>query len=74
MRRLSKDNFAHMDAGLQTTMVSYFTDFRPKLRNSCDAKRWAEDESALNLLKALPLGQASQTDMRERFDSASKAQ
>jgi hypothetical protein len=52
LRRLQKDNFAHTDAALQTTVLRYFTDFKPKLRNSKDSHRWAEDEAALNLLKA----------------------
>jgi hypothetical protein len=51
LRRLQKDNFAHTDAALRTTVLHYFSDFKPKLRNSKDSRRWVEDEAALNLLK-----------------------
>jgi hypothetical protein len=51
LRRLQKDNFVHTDAALQTTVLRYFTNFKPKLRNSKDSRRWAEDKAALNLLK-----------------------
>jgi hypothetical protein len=74
VRRLQKDKFAHTDAELQTTMVSYFSNFHPKLRNSSDTKRWADDEAALNQLKTLPLSQTSRDDKSGRIDSAPKAQ
>jgi hypothetical protein len=74
VRRLKEDNFGHTDEELQTAMVHYFTNFQPKLRNSRDAKQWAKDESALNLLKTLPLPQGPEDNRRERFDSAPKAQ
>jgi hypothetical protein len=34
------------------TFTAIPSDFKPKLRNSKDSRRWAEDEAALNLLKA----------------------
>jgi hypothetical protein len=74
LRRLQKDNFAHTGAELQATMVNYFADFQPKLRNSCDSKRWAADESALHVLKTMPLAQPSRKAPGEGFDSAPKAQ
>jgi hypothetical protein len=74
VRRLKEDNFGHTDAELQTAMIHYFANFQPKLRNSRDAKQWAKDESALNLLKTLPLPQCPEDNERERFDSAPKAQ
>ncbi len=57
VRRLEKDKFAHANPELQTNIINYFTGFQPKLRNSRDSKRWAEDESALNTLTMLPLSQ-----------------
>lgn len=74
VRRLEKDKFAHTDAALRTAMVDYFANFQPKLRNSSDSKRWAEDVSTLNLLKALPLPQMPRDDKRERIDTAPSAQ
>jgi hypothetical protein len=74
LRRLKKDNFAHTDADLQAALVDYVKDFQPKLRNRCDAKRWAEDQSALNALKTIPIPQAPPDDRRDRFDSPPKAQ
>jgi hypothetical protein len=74
LRRLAKDNFTHTNAELQTTMVGYFTNFHPKLRNSSDSKRWGEDESALDLLKTLPLPRSPDDDEKRRFDTTPKAQ
>jgi hypothetical protein len=74
LRRLQKDNFAHTGAELQATMVNYFADFQPKLRNSSDSKRWAADESALHVLKTMPLAQPPRKVPGEGFDSAPKAQ
>ncbi len=74
VRHLDKDKFAHTDADLQATVVNYFTDFHPKLRNSSDSKQWGKDESALNLLKTLPAHPAPQEERREGFDTAPKAQ
>lgn len=74
VRRLQKDQFAHTNAELRTAVLNYFTDFKPKLRNSSDSKRWAEDESALNLLKTHPLPPEPNDDSRTQFDSAPKAQ
>jgi hypothetical protein len=74
LRQIDKDKFSHTDAELQTTVVGYFTNFQPKLRNSGDSKRWAEDECALNALKVLPLSPMPQDDKRKRIDSAPKAQ
>jgi hypothetical protein len=74
LRRLDKDKFAHANAELQTTITGYFKDYRPKLRNSRDSRRWAEDEAALNSLKMLPLPQALPGDKPYRIDSVPKAQ
>lgn len=74
VRRLQKDNFAHIDAALQTTVVDYFTNFQPKLRNPTDSKRWAEDQSALTSLKTLQLPPEPRDHNREWFDTAPKGQ
>ncbi|PSH04982.1 MAG: hypothetical protein CXZ00_04375 [Acidobacteria bacterium] len=74
LRRLKKDKFAHVNAELQTAMVSYFANFRPNLQCSSQSKRWAEDECALKLLKMLPLNQRPRGVERERFDRVPKAQ
>ena len=60
LRRLQKDKFAHIDAPLQATLLRYFANYHPKLRNSKDSRRWAQDEEALNLLKtATPAPQST---------------
>jgi len=74
VRRLQKDKFAHTNAELRATLVNYFADFKPILRNSKDARRWSEDESALDQLKAMPFPQAPSDDHSRPIDSAPKAQ
>jgi len=74
VRRIQKDKFAHMDAELQVSMDSYFSNFGPTLRNSRDTKRWAMDESALQQLKMLPIPRSSRKETGVRIDSAPKAQ
>jgi hypothetical protein len=74
VRRLEKDKFAHMDGKLQTTMIGYFSNLQPTLRNSSDAKFWADDQFALNQLKAMPRQQTPHDDMSKPIDSVPKAQ
>jgi hypothetical protein len=74
LRRLEKDKFAHTDADLQMTVTRYFANFQPKLRNSRDSKRWAEDEAALNALRNMSIAPPPPDTRRARFDSAPKAQ
>jgi hypothetical protein len=74
LRRMQKDKFAHTDARLRTTLVSYFADFKPKLRNSGDSKRWDQDECALNSLKVLTLPPQPPDNQKNQFDTAPKAQ
>ncbi len=74
LRRLQKNKFAHIDAALQRDLLRYFADFKPKLRNAKDSRRWADDEAALNQLKAAALPPQPAAAARWRFDSARKAQ
>jgi Zinc dependent phospholipase C len=74
VRRLQKDQFAHINPELRKTVLAYFEDFKPKLRNSSDSRRWAEDQSALNLLKTIPLPPQPNDNGRKQFDTAPKAQ
>lgn len=55
LRRMQKDKFAHADAALQATVLRYFADYKPKLRNTKDKQRWTEDEAALNSLRSTAL-------------------
>jgi hypothetical protein len=74
VRRLDKDNFAHTDAALQTAVIRYFTDFQPKLQTPRDSELWAQDQSALNLLRAFTPPQLPPDDREKRFDTAPQAQ
>jgi hypothetical protein len=73
VRRLEGDKFAHTDAQLQTTVVSYFTNFQPKPGNLDDSKQWAQDESALTQLKMFTPPPGPPDDRRERFDTVTQA-
>ena len=74
VRRLNKDNFAHTDAALQTSVIRYFTDFQPKLQTPHDSELWAQDQSALNQLRAFTPPQLPPDDREERFDTVPQAQ
>jgi Zinc dependent phospholipase C len=74
LRRMQKDKFAHTDPELRAAVIRYFGDFKPKLQNSKDTKRWADDECALNALKVTALPPPPVAGKPEAIDSASKAQ
>ncbi len=74
LRRIQKDKFAHTDAELRTAVIRYFNNFKPKLQNAKDTKRWTDDECALNALKVMALPPPPVAEKTGPIDSAPKAQ